>query len=113
MHGNDSEHRQRAARAAFLLPQVWLSDQEYRACPRSRPLQQNHRDRTNGETTLTAAYPRKTPRFLDSLGEDALFSPRSSRRNRLGKQLDLVQGTLDMLILKAVSLGALHGYGIL
>ena len=29
------------------------------------------------------------------------------------KQLDLVQGTLDMLILKAVSLGPLHGYGVL
>jgi transcriptional regulator len=28
-------------------------------------------------------------------------------------QLDLIQGTLDMLILKAVSLGPLHGYGIL
>jgi PadR family transcriptional regulator, regulatory protein PadR len=31
----------------------------------------------------------------------------------LAKQLDLMQGTLDMLILKAVSLGPLHGYGIL
>ncbi len=31
----------------------------------------------------------------------------------MGKPLDLVQGTLDMLILKAVSLGPLHGYGIL
>jgi transcriptional regulator len=31
----------------------------------------------------------------------------------MGKQVDLLQGTLDMLILKAVSLGALHGYGIL
>jgi PadR family transcriptional regulator, regulatory protein PadR len=31
----------------------------------------------------------------------------------VGKPNDLVQGTLDMLILKAVSLGALHGYGIL
>jgi transcriptional regulator len=29
------------------------------------------------------------------------------------KQLDLLQGTLDMLILKAISLGPLHGYGIL
>ena len=29
------------------------------------------------------------------------------------KPLDLLQGTLDMLILKAVSLGPLHGYGIL
>jgi transcriptional regulator len=31
----------------------------------------------------------------------------------LNNQLDLLQGTLDMLILKAVSLGPLHGYGIL
>ena len=31
----------------------------------------------------------------------------------MAKQLDLLQGTLDMLILKAVSLGAMHGYGIL
>jgi PadR family transcriptional regulator PadR len=28
-------------------------------------------------------------------------------------QLNLLQGTLDMLILKAVSLGPLHGYGVL
>jgi PadR family transcriptional regulator, regulatory protein PadR len=27
--------------------------------------------------------------------------------------LDLLQGTLDMLVLKAVSLGPLHGYGVL
>ena len=31
----------------------------------------------------------------------------------MNKQLGLLQGTLDMLILKAVSLGPLHGYGIL
>lgn len=31
----------------------------------------------------------------------------------MSKQLDLVQGTLDLLILKAVSLGPLHGYGVL
>jgi transcriptional regulator len=29
------------------------------------------------------------------------------------EQLELLQGTLDMLILKAVSLGPLHGYGVL
>jgi PadR family transcriptional regulator, regulatory protein PadR len=29
------------------------------------------------------------------------------------KQLELLQGTLELLILKAVSLGPLHGYGIL
>ena len=28
-------------------------------------------------------------------------------------QIDLLQGTLDLLILKAVSLGPLHGYGVL
>jgi hypothetical protein len=31
----------------------------------------------------------------------------------MGKELQPRQGTLDMLILKAVSLGPLHGYGIL
>ncbi len=31
----------------------------------------------------------------------------------MGKHLELLQGTLDMLILKAISLGPLHGYGIL
>lgn len=31
----------------------------------------------------------------------------------MGHPLELLQGTLDMLILKAVSLGPLHGYGVL
>lgn len=31
----------------------------------------------------------------------------------MAKRVDLLQGTLDMLILKAVSLGPLHGYGVL
>jgi PadR family transcriptional regulator PadR len=31
----------------------------------------------------------------------------------VARQVDLLQGTLDMLILKAVSLGPLHGYGVL
>jgi PadR family transcriptional regulator len=29
------------------------------------------------------------------------------------KQPDLLQGTLDMMVLKAISLGPLHGYGVL
>src|SRR5437773_12093980 len=41
--------------------------------------------------------------FLVHLGETAFVD----------KQLELLQGTLDMLILKAVSLGPLDGYGIL
>jgi PadR family transcriptional regulator, regulatory protein PadR len=31
----------------------------------------------------------------------------------VSQPIDLLQGTLDMLILKAVSLGPLHGYGVL
>jgi PadR family transcriptional regulator PadR len=31
----------------------------------------------------------------------------------MSKQVDILQGMLDMLILKAVSLGPLHGYGVL
>ena len=33
--------------------------------------------------------------------------------DRMAKRVDLLQGTLDLLILKAISLGPLHGYGIL
>jgi PadR family transcriptional regulator, regulatory protein PadR len=40
--------------------------------------------------------------------------PRLSRKGGgVYKQIELLQGTLDMLILKAVSLGPLHGYGVL
>lgn len=31
----------------------------------------------------------------------------------MGQQAELLPGTLDLLILKAVSLGRLHGYGVL
>ena len=31
----------------------------------------------------------------------------------MAKRIELLQGTLDLLILKAVSLGPLHGYGVL
>ncbi|MGC2660112.1 MAG: PadR family transcriptional regulator [Bryobacteraceae bacterium] len=33
--------------------------------------------------------------------------------HRKREQAELLQGTLDLLVLKAVSLGKLHGYGIL
>src|SRR5919107_6059970 len=40
--------------------------------------------------------------------------PKTFRRTRnMAEHADLLPGTLDMLILKAVSLGALHGYGVL
>jgi transcriptional regulator len=34
-------------------------------------------------------------------------------QSKRSEQADLLQGTLDLLILKAVSLGPLHGYGVL
>ncbi|MGE3526953.1 MAG: helix-turn-helix transcriptional regulator, partial [Gemmatimonadales bacterium] len=30
----------------------------------------------------------------------------------MGKNVDLLQGTLDLLILKTLTLGAMHGWGI-
>src|ERR1700704_2786254 len=36
-----------------------------------------------------------------------------TRRSNKAQQMELMQGTLVMLILKAVSLGPLHGYGVL
>jgi PadR family transcriptional regulator PadR len=36
-----------------------------------------------------------------------------TKATRAAGPVDLLQGTLDMLILKAVSLGPLHGYGVL
>lgn len=41
------------------------------------------------------------------------FWTRENRRVKKDQKADLLQGTLDMLILKAVSLGPLHGYGII
>src|SRR5579863_3384425 len=51
---------------------------------------------------------------LDIAGLTAYHSPRVPRREgKMGKEIDLLRGTLDMLILKAVSLGPQHGYGVL
>src|ERR1700723_4509414 len=46
-------------------------------------------------------------------GKESVYSPFLDRREPLTKPVELPQGTLEMLILKAVSLGPLHGYGIL
>jgi PadR family transcriptional regulator PadR len=45
--------------------------------------------------------------LLEHQGECALAAKTDD------KQMELLQGTLDLLILKAVSLGPLHGYGVL
>src|ERR1700739_4667172 len=50
--------------------------------------------------------------LLDGKGE-SVYSPFPDRGEPLTKPVELPQGTLEMLILKAVSLGPLHGYGIL
>ena len=50
--------------------------------------------------------------LLDGKGEN-LYSPFPDRRRPLTKLVELPQGALEILVLKAVSLGPLHGYGIL
>jgi transcriptional regulator len=50
--------------------------------------------------------------LLDNLGEHS-YLLLDGQGERVSKPIDLLQGTLDMLILKAVSLGPLHGYGVL
>ena len=42
-----------------------------------------------------------------------MTDPQAPFQDPKPQQLDLLQGTLDLLILKAVSLGPLHGYGVL
>ena len=49
--------------------------------------------------------------LLDALGKVVYHSLLGGLGMK--KPVELVQGTLDMLILKAVSLGGLHGYGVL
>jgi PadR family transcriptional regulator len=48
---------------------------------------------------------------LDILGESSVFFPKVHRKEQ--ESAELLQGTLDLLVLKAVSLGKMHGYGIL
>jgi PadR family transcriptional regulator PadR len=50
--------------------------------------------------------------LLGILGEHLLSSLLGEQGESVGKPIDLLQGTLDMPILKAVSLGPLHGYGV-
>jgi PadR family transcriptional regulator PadR len=50
--------------------------------------------------------------LLDGKGETP-YSPIPDRRASLPKPVELPQGTLEILVLKSVSLGPLHGYGIL
>jgi PadR family transcriptional regulator PadR len=49
--------------------------------------------------------------LLDILGETQYTSPKVNREEK--KSAELLQGTLDLLVLKAVSLGKMHGYGVL
>jgi hypothetical protein len=48
-----------------------------------------------------------------SYPEPSLFDRKGESREPLTKPVELPQGILEMFILKAVSLGSLHGYGIL
>ena len=74
--------------------------------------------RFRGDRTSLDSKKSGLPLLLDNLGEHPYSFLDGLSLDRLGepdldKQLDLLQGTLDLLILKAVSLGPLHGYGVL
>jgi PadR family transcriptional regulator PadR len=50
---------------------------------------------------------------LEFLGEGVSYFPQKLRGDALAKrELDIVRGTLDLLILKTLSWGPLHGYAI-
>jgi len=84
----------------------------------TKKLQQLNRMRRPGRAAgsggLIAWRGRKRRLSLTVL-ENPGYSPRQPRRltNKMNRDVDLLQGTLDMLVLKAVSLGPLHGYGVL
>src|SRR4029078_9701825 len=61
--------------------------------------------------TSTSNQPAKLP-FPCASTRLYLSSCRSERGNGVDDKLDLPQGTLDLLILKAVSLGPMHGWAI-
>lgn len=52
----------------------------------------------------------KSVSLLDILGKIGII-PKVNRKDK--NSAELLQGTLDLLVLKAVSLGEMHGYGIL
>src|ERR1022692_4041797 len=50
---------------------------------------------------------------MGPLRQDKTHASQDKANASQDKTNDVLQGTLDMLILKAVSLGPLHGYGVL
>jgi len=60
---------------------------------------------------VAAKIARRDRSLLDSLGEEARLL--SSLGVIMSEEAELLPGTLDLLILKAVSLGPLHGYAVL
>jgi PadR family transcriptional regulator PadR len=68
------------------------------------------------ESDANQLNPPKTqssPEAVSLTGKERRYTLLSQIGERLTKPVELPQGTLEVLILKAVSLGSLHGYGIL
>jgi len=67
----------------------------------------------SGSLTATANAGPRLPLLLTISGRDVSFLL-TLRRNEpmAGNSTDLIQGTLDMLILKTLALESMHGYGI-
>jgi PadR family transcriptional regulator PadR len=57
-------------------------------------------------------FDNKRRHIVDNLGIDDDTARRRRRSIVAGAKTDLLQGTLDLLILKTLALGKLHGWGI-
>src|SRR5215471_17097068 len=55
---------------------------------------------------------RRTPNRLDILAVQPIHRHEQYRRNHMDNPSPLLAGTLDLLILKTLSIGSMHGYAI-
>src|SRR5580700_6392843 len=63
---------------------------------------------------MNRVLPRSMPRYISSCARQKIVphSPKTFMGDSQNKQGDLVQGTLDMLVLKSLARGSMHGYAV-
>jgi PadR family transcriptional regulator, regulatory protein PadR len=71
-----------------------------------------HASVCNFVCTRSPGLPVPQKSLVDIRQQGRLMYCRRSRGELMGNQIDLLQGTLDLLILKTLALGPMHGWGI-
>jgi transcriptional regulator len=89
-----------ARKARRVVPAVWLSNT-------SAKLRQ-----TSGEGKALILGANRLPLDGREIGPIFSLPPRGEEMSPKSRERDVVQGTMDMLILKALSLAPMHGWGI-